>query len=84
VYVNRKTAGKFGVEKEFYVFVKGEKAKIKVRLCIDESIHNDTAFMYQGWWLKSGAVNLLTNSSISDMGKQAAYYDSFVSIEKIE
>jgi len=84
VYVNQKTARKFDIQKESLVLVKAEHAQLKVKLCIDESIHDDTAFIYQGWWLKSGAVNLLTNSRISDMGKQAAYYDSFVSIEKIE
>jgi len=83
VYVNRKTAQKFGVEKESHIFVKGEKAKIKVRLCIDGAIYDDTAFIYQGWWHKSGAVNLLTNSRVSDMGKQAAYYDSFCCLKKL-
>ena len=83
VYLNRKTAEKFAVEKESYVFVKGEKAKLKARVCIDDAICDNTAFIYQGWWHKSGAVNLLTNSKISDMGKQAAYYDSFCTIEKI-
>jgi len=83
VYLNRKTAQKFAVEKEAYVFVKGERAKLKVRLCIDEAICDNTAFIYQGWWHKSGAVNYLTNPEISDMGKQAAYYDSFCTIKKI-
>lgn len=83
VYVNRKTAQKMDVEKESYVFVKGESAQLKVILCIDDAICDGTAFIYQGWWHKSGAVNLLTNSRISDMGKQAAYYDSFCAIEKI-
>jgi anaerobic selenocysteine-containing dehydrogenase len=83
VYLNRKTAQKFAVENDPYVFVKGEKAKIKVRVCIDEAIYDDTAFIYQGSWHKSGAVNLLTESVISDMGKQAAYYDSFCCLEKL-
>ncbi|MBU8910271.1 MAG: molybdopterin-dependent oxidoreductase [Desulfobacterales bacterium] len=83
VYLNRKTARKFAVQEEPYVFVKGRKAKLKARLCMDESICDSSAFIYQGFWHKSGAVNYLTDSRISDMGKQAAYYDSFCMIEKI-
>lgn len=84
VYVNQKTAEKFAVKKEPYVFVKGRSAKLKARVCIDEAICDNTAFIYQGFWHKSGAVNYLTNSKISDMGKQAAYYDSFCTLEKID
>ena len=83
VYLNRKTAQEFAVEKESYVFVNCERAKLKARLCIDNAICDNTAFIYQGFWHKSGAVNYLTKSVISDMGKQAAYYDSFCTIEKI-
>jgi len=83
VYLNRKTAQEFAVEKESYVFVTCERAKLKARLCIDNAICDNTAFIYQGFWHKSGAVNYLTKSVISDMGKQAAYYDSFCTIEKI-
>jgi len=83
LYLNRKTARKFSVQKEPYVVVKGEKTEIKVRLCVDDAICDDTAFIYQGFWHKSGAVNYLTKSVISDMGKQAAYYDSFCTIERI-
>ena len=83
VYLNLKTAQKLAIQKEFYVFVKGETTKIKAMLRIDEAIYNNTAFMYQGFWHKSGAVNFLTKSVISDMGKQAAYYDSFCCLEKL-
>ena len=37
--------------------------------------------IYQGWWHKSGAVNFLTAERLSDMGEQAAYYDTFCRIE---
>ena len=83
VYLNRKTAQEFDVEKDSYLFVKGEKTKIKAELCIDSAICDGVAFIYQGFWQKSGAVNLLTKSLISDMGRQAAYYDSFCCLEKL-
>jgi anaerobic selenocysteine-containing dehydrogenase len=83
VYVNPKTAQKLFVQKESYVFVIGECSKLKVKLCMDDAICDDTAFIYQGRWYKSGAVNYLTKSVISDMGEQVAYYDSFCTIKKI-
>ena len=83
VYLNKKTARQFSVQKETNVFVKTKKAKIKAGLCVDESICDSTAFIYQGSWHKSGAVNYLTNFKISDMGKQAAFYEAFCTIEKI-
>ena len=84
VYLNQKTAEKFNLHNKDLVFVRGIKSKIEANLCIDEAICNNTAFIYQGFWHKSGAVNFLTKPVTSDMGKQAAYYDSFVTIEKIE
>ena len=82
VYLNQKTAEKFNLHNKDLVYVKGIKSKIEASLCIDEAICDSTAFIYQGFWHKSGAVNFLTQSVISDMGKQAAFYDSFVAIEK--
>ena len=37
--------------------------------------------MYEGWWHKSGSVNLLTTDYISDMGEQAAYYECFCRVK---
>jgi len=53
VYLNRKTAQKFAVEKEAYVFVKGERAKLKVRLCIDEAICDNTALFTRDGGIKA-------------------------------
>ncbi|NOX33258.1 MAG: molybdopterin-dependent oxidoreductase [Deltaproteobacteria bacterium] len=83
VYLNRKTARTFEVENKTYVFVKGKRAKLKAQVRLDESICDDIAFIYQGFWHKSGAVNYLTKPVVSDMGNQAAFYDSFCTIEKI-
>ena len=84
VYLNRKTAQKFNLQDKTLVYVKGINSKIEAYLCMDEAICDNTAFIYQGFWHKSGAVNLLTQSITSDMGKQAAYYDSFVTLEKTD
>jgi anaerobic selenocysteine-containing dehydrogenase len=84
VYVNPKTAERFAVQEDAYVAVISGTGKLKTKLCVDDDICDNIAFIYQGFWHKSGAVNYLTTSVISDMGKQAAYYDSFCTIEKIQ
>ncbi len=84
VYLNQATAEKHGIKDQSYVFVKGEKSKLKAKVCVTEKICDSTAFIYEGWWHKSGAVNFLTKSLISDMGEQVAYYDSFCAIEAID
>jgi anaerobic selenocysteine-containing dehydrogenase len=81
VYVNGKTAQHFKVQSGDRVRVCGKKAWIEAVVCLDEAIYTNTAFMYQGYWHKSGAVNFLTESRVSDMGGQAAYYDSFCTLE---
>ncbi len=80
VYVNQETADSLKLENHSLVVVNGKHADIKATLIVDDAINKNTAFIYQGYWHKSGAVNFLTDSGVSDMGGQAAYYDSFVTI----
>lgn len=81
VFVNAKTAETLGINECSNVMVKGRSGQIRARLVIDDAVDKNIAFIYQGWWHKSGAVNFLTDSGVSDMGGQAAYYDSFCTIE---
>ncbi|OQY52517.1 MAG: hypothetical protein B6230_02515 [Desulfobacteraceae bacterium 4572_89] len=83
LYISEKTAGKFKVNSGDRVKVVGEKAGIETVVCVDEGMYDNTAFIYQGFWHKSGAVNFLTDSRVSDMGGQAAYYDSFCTLEPL-
>lgn len=64
------------------ITVKNENGKIKCRLKIDNSLMDDVATIYQGFWWKSGCVNLLTDDLESEMGGQTAYYDTFVTFER--
>jgi anaerobic selenocysteine-containing dehydrogenase len=84
VYLNRKTADDFKVQPGDRVRVCGKKAWIEARVGVDEAVYTNTAFMYQGYWHKSGAVNFLTESRVSDMGGQAAYYDSFCTLKPLD
>ncbi len=90
VFINDRTARalgeKFsgqGVSTGQQVRVTGRNGSIQARVCLDGGIYDNTAFMYQGFWHKSGAVNFLTESRVSEMGGQAAYYDSFCTLEPL-
>ncbi len=83
VYVNPRTAKKFDVQDGSFVYVNGARAQIRAALCVDDAVCDGTAFIYQGFRHTSGAVNFLTDSVISDMGRQAAFYDSFCTLEHI-
>ena len=83
VFVNQNIAQTLKLDNKSQVYVKSVNSQIKAILCIDEAIYNNTAFIFEGVGHKNSAVNLLTGSVTSDMGRQAAFYDSFVSIEQI-
>ncbi|MDJ0884305.1 MAG: molybdopterin-dependent oxidoreductase [Desulfobacterales bacterium] len=40
--------------------------------------------IYQGWWQHSGAVNWLTADTLSEMGENAAYFETFCQIRPLE
>jgi anaerobic selenocysteine-containing dehydrogenase len=83
VSVNRKTAQNFGIFGLERVCIATRQGEVTARLILDEAVCDRTAFMHQGWWHKSGAVNFLTHAGLSDMGEQAAFYDTFCTLSSI-
>jgi anaerobic selenocysteine-containing dehydrogenase len=83
VSVNRKTAQKLGIFGLERVCIATRQGEVTARLILDEAVCDSTAFMHQGWWHKSGAVNFLTHAGLSDMGEQAAFYDTFCTLSSI-
>ncbi|WP_024334897.1 molybdopterin-containing oxidoreductase family protein [Desulfotignum balticum] len=83
VSVNRKTAQNFGIFGLERVCIATRQGEVTARLILDEAVCDGTAFMHQGWWHKSGAVNFLTHAGLSDMGEQAAFYDTFCTLSSI-
>lgn len=83
VYVNRKTAQDIGISGLDRVCISTRQGKVTARLALDAAVCDGTAFMHQGWWHKSGAVNFLTQARLSDMGDQAAFYDTFCTLSSI-
>ncbi len=83
-FVNEKMATDLNLEDGSDVVIKSKTGQIKVVLKIDNAICNGALFMHQGFWQKSGSVNCLTEDRVSDMGKQAAFYDTFCKVIKLK
>lgn len=82
VYLHPESACAAGIQQNEQVRVVGRHGQIGAVVCVTDDVDKNTAFMHQGWWHKSGAVNFLTDDLLSDMGEQAAFYDSFCRVEK--
>jgi anaerobic selenocysteine-containing dehydrogenase len=63
------------------VRVVSSRGQIRAALALDAGIPPGILKIDQGWWHQSGAVNRLTGDTLSDMGENAAYFESFCRIE---
>lgn len=77
IYINKNTLMKNNLEDDKIVKVESKYGELEAKLEVSEDIGDDIIMIYEGWWHKSGSVNLLTPDDISDMGEQAAYYECF-------
>jgi anaerobic selenocysteine-containing dehydrogenase len=82
-YLHSKTLQACLLENGDLARVCSPQGELLVRVQSDDHISDNMVMIYQGWWHKSGSVNFLTQSGISDMGEQAAYYDCFCRIEQV-
>jgi anaerobic selenocysteine-containing dehydrogenase len=57
------------------------KGSLRVRVRGHGGLDRSTAMIYEGWWHKNGAVNHLVGDDLSEMGEQAAYYETFCRVE---
>lgn len=64
------------------VTLKSVNGEIDVQTNISNKLMDNIVHMEIGWWEKSSNPNFLTEGAVSDMGKQIAYYDTFVEIKK--
>jgi anaerobic selenocysteine-containing dehydrogenase len=60
--------------------VSSDRGTLEVRIRCDSGAAAEAVTIEQGWWHKSGSVNVLTSDRTSEMGEQAAYYDCFVTV----
>lgn len=84
VFINERCRETKGFSDGDVVIVQSKHGKIRCTLRIGDRVKVGTIFIYQGWWIKNGGVNKLTDDSISDMGEQAAYYDCYCKLVNID
>lgn len=78
--VSPETLQAFHLEDGGCARVSSDRGNLLVRIRSDSGAAADAVTIEQGWWHKSGSVNVLTSDRISEMGEQAAYYDCFVHV----
>jgi len=84
VYLNPATAGTYGLQATQVARLSSPTGQLRVTVAFDDGILPGLAVVHQGWWHKSGPVNLLTGIRVSDMGNNAAYNECFCRIERID
>lgn len=83
-YLHPQTAEKEGLGGGERISISSKRGSIEAEAVISAMVPPDTVMVYQGWWHASGAaVNNLTPDRVTDLGKQAAYYDCLCRIERL-
>jgi len=80
-HINENTLKQQGFENNQLVKVKSKYGEIEAYLLISDIVGENIIMIYEGMWHKSGSVNMLTTDEVSDIGDQAAYYESFCRLE---
>jgi anaerobic selenocysteine-containing dehydrogenase len=73
-------AANLGIGDGRAVVLQSPTGQLKAVARSDPGIPMDVLQVYQGWWQHSGVVNILTLDAISDMGDNAAYFETFCRI----
>ncbi|MGD9332621.1 MAG: molybdopterin-dependent oxidoreductase [Desulfobacterales bacterium] len=73
-----------GLKSGQVVRVVSSQGQIRATLTPDAAVVKGVIKIDQGWWQHSGAVNRLTAATLSDMGENAAYYETFCRVEPDE
>ena len=80
-YISENTLKAQGFENNQLVKVKSKYGEMEAYLLISDAVGENIIMIYEGMWHKSGSVNMLTTDEVSDIGNQAAYYESFCALE---
>lgn len=84
IYISKKDFEKLKLNDGDIVRVYNKNGEVKYIAKESDNIIEGSVFTYEGRHLKDGCANVLTEDFISDMGEQAAYYDTFCKIDKLD
>ena len=77
IYMSKKTFDSYVNSKN--VVVESKYGKVS-GIPIISDVPDNIIMIYEGYWKQSGEINNLTTDDYSDIGDQAAYYDTFVKV----
>ncbi|MBL0713795.1 MAG: molybdopterin-dependent oxidoreductase [Desulfosarcina sp.] len=84
VYLNPGEAGQRGITAASPIRLESPQGTLDATAVLTPRIPAGVVQIYQGWWQHSGAVNTLTADTLSDMGENAAYFETFCRIVPLD
>ena len=84
VSIHPDDAARYGLESGQLVRVASPRGRIAARLEPKTGVLPGIVKIDQGWWHRSGSVNCLTSDTLSDMGENAAYFETFCRIDPLQ
>ncbi len=81
VYLNPQDAAQRGITAGERISLESPQGRLAATAMVTSRVPTGVVHIYQGWWLQSGAVNTLTVDSLSTMGANAAYFDTFCQLK---
>ncbi len=79
--IHPEDGARLDIENGQAIRVVSPQGHIRATVELDPGVAPGILKIEQGWWQQSGAVNSLTTDTLSDMGENAAYFESFCRIE---
>ena len=79
-FIHPDDAARHGLRPGQSVRIENLRGFIGARLETESGVLPGIVKIHQGWWHASGSVNRLTSDTLSDMGENAAYFESFCRI----
>jgi len=84
IFIPVEDAKHLNINTDDVVLVQSENGEIKARAMLDGSIPIGVVKIMEGTWCKDGAVNKLIGNQTCAYGDQAAYFDTFIKLTKID
>jgi anaerobic selenocysteine-containing dehydrogenase len=81
VYLNADDAARRDIAAGGPVVLESPQGRLAATAMVPPRVPSGVAHIYQGWWSHSGAVNTLTVDTLSTMGENAAYFETFCQVK---
>ena len=80
LYLNPEDAAERDITAGKPVTLESAQGRLAATARVTPRVPSGVVHIYQGWWPHSGAVNTLTVDTLSTMGDNAAYFETFCQV----